>query len=136
MFILTLETNKDTSNFEREMFAYMTGQVAECGVGSKQADLAKQHDPELVERMEEIVYENQDNDGCYRPVISIGKSLEMYFDEQPTNEDMIRMLNRAQVYNPDIKILTNKFEEEITTRVLLSYKTGSKVAYNIQLGDK
>ncbi len=132
MFILTLETNIYTGNFERELCAYMTGQIGDCEIGEDQADIALFEQPEFVERMVANICQKPNEYGCRRPVECIGNSLEIYFDEKPSDEDMMLMLRRAQMYNKDIKILTNKFEEEIITRKLISYKTGANIAYSIQ----
>ena len=128
MYILTLKTSAYTGNFEREICAYMTGQIGECGVGNEKAYLAEEEVPKLVERMEEIICQKPDENGCHRPVCCIGNSLEIYFDEKPSYDDMIILLHRAVMYNRDIKILYNKFEEEIITRDL--------IPYNIQIGGK
>jgi len=58
-----VDTNKYAGNFEREMCAYATGQVGECGVGSEEVDEnmphAKWWDDHVID---------QDDEGCYRPV--------------------------------------------------------------------
>lgn len=37
-WIFVVDTNRYSGNFEREMCAYMTGQVGECGVGEEAAE--------------------------------------------------------------------------------------------------
>lgn len=58
-----VDTNKYAGNFEREMCAYATGQIGECGVGSE----------EVVENIPHslwwgIFVDEVCDEGCYRPV--------------------------------------------------------------------
>lgn len=64
--ILVIDTENYSGNFEREMCAYITGQVGECGVGEELAELAKEDIKHLAWWEEHIVNEKDDN-GCERP---------------------------------------------------------------------
>lgn len=58
-----VDTNKYSGSFEREMCAYATGQVGECGVGADEVDenmpYAKWWDDHVID---------QEDEGCYGPV--------------------------------------------------------------------
>ena len=72
--VFAIDTTDYSGNFEREMCAFITGQVGECGVGSKLAEGAQDelsedtfnNTGEWIE--EHIVQEADDSDcPCYRP---------------------------------------------------------------------
>lgn len=67
-YLFVIDTNIYTGNFEREMCAYITGQIGECDVGEENAELAKQEIPELVAQLEDLVELVTDEHGCARPV--------------------------------------------------------------------
>ena len=63
-----VDTDTYAGNFERELCAYMTGQVGECGVGDKNAKRFEKEVSEAVaERMEDLVGGELDDHGCWRP---------------------------------------------------------------------
>jgi hypothetical protein len=66
-YIFVIDTDSYSGNFEREMCAYITGQIGECGKGDKQASFAGTEIPELVTKFEEIIEQVADEHGCYRP---------------------------------------------------------------------
>lgn len=63
MFKFIIDTDKYSGNFEREMCAYLTGQIGDCGVGAEYR--------ELFFKEESINFDNvinqPDDNGCYRP---------------------------------------------------------------------
>lgn len=62
-FYFIVDTNQYAGSFERQMCAYMTGHVGECGVGEKEARIyLKQY------KLVKGVMEKPDDHGCYRPV--------------------------------------------------------------------
>lgn len=68
-FLFVIDTDSYAGNFEREMCAYITGQIGECGVGKKLAERAKK---ELeadgsFEDFDHIVISAPDEHGCRRP---------------------------------------------------------------------
>ena len=79
--IFIVETEDYSGNFERDMVAYMTGHVGQCGVGSKLADLARSEWAAVFEddEDEDRDYEDDeaifglpvplqfDGEGCSRP---------------------------------------------------------------------
>lgn len=68
LYLFVIDTNRYAGNFEREMCAYVTGQIGECGVGKENAELAKQEIPDVVAKLEELIEMVPDEHGCARPV--------------------------------------------------------------------
>ena len=68
-WILVIDTDSYSGNFERELTAYLTGQLGECGVGKNMADLfekdAKTSKPPA--DFCDLVINQSDDKGCYRP---------------------------------------------------------------------
>lgn len=70
--VVAIDTTDYSGNFEREMCAFVTGQVGECDVGS---ELAEDVEDELLEQEKSFVYEwieehivqESDDHGCHRP---------------------------------------------------------------------
>ncbi|GAG53416.1 unnamed protein product, partial [marine sediment metagenome] len=54
-YLFVIDTNRYSGNFEREMCAYMTGQLQECRRGDELAEIAEKEIPEEVEQFEEII---------------------------------------------------------------------------------
>lgn len=71
-YIFVVDTKEYAGNFERELVAWMTGQVGECEVGDEEASLAKgELTPEDAEWFEDHVRREADENGCRRPAILI-----------------------------------------------------------------
>jgi len=64
-----IDTNEYSGNFEREMVAFITGQIGECGVGEENAVLAEKSLPKIVTDWfsENTIFTLDDNNGCSRP---------------------------------------------------------------------
>ncbi len=67
-YLFVIDTDTYAGGFERQMCAYLTGQVGECGVGKENTKLAEQEIPEAVSRLEEMIKQIPDEHGCNRPV--------------------------------------------------------------------
>ncbi|MFA6462281.1 MAG: hypothetical protein WCV90_08520 [Candidatus Woesearchaeota archaeon] len=67
-YLLIIDTNTYAGNFERQMCAYVTGQIGECEVGEEQAELARKEIPEVVAQLENLIEQVSDEHGCHRPV--------------------------------------------------------------------
>lgn len=64
-----IDTDEYAGNFEREMCAYLTGILGECGVGEEMAAIARKELPKkILKEFEEIVAQVPDEHGCCRPV--------------------------------------------------------------------
>lgn len=67
-YLFVIDTDTYAGSFERQMCAYVTGQIGECEVGKENAELAMQEIPDVVARLEELIESVPDEDGCHRPV--------------------------------------------------------------------
>jgi hypothetical protein len=67
-WIFVIDTADYAGNFEREMCAFITGQVGECGVGEDAAEEARADLPKKVLNwFDQNVIERPDDHGCHRP---------------------------------------------------------------------
>ena len=100
-YVLRIETDKYAGNFERDMWAYITGLVGDCGTGSKMAEIFKNDsvDEYIVEWFEDEIIFIQDEHGAYSPVQMYGppnyKSIEVQFSSLPSKEILDVIYNRA-----------------------------------------
>ena len=67
-YLFIIDTDTYAGDFERELCAYITGQIGECEVGKENAELARQEIPNEVARLEELIESVPDEHGCHRPV--------------------------------------------------------------------
>jgi hypothetical protein len=70
---LVFDTDQYAGNFEREMCAYLTGVIGDCGKGQSMQEHFRDDHPELVEDYEDSIFaeqlsQEQDDHGCRRPV--------------------------------------------------------------------
>lgn len=96
-WIFLVRTNAYAGNFEREMCAFMTGQVGECEVGEKQAAIYCATPP--AHSWEDRVMQVADDNGCYRPVSLWGPGAEnvaIFLGERPTPADCRGLAERAR----------------------------------------
>ncbi len=111
-YVFIIATDSYTGNFEREMCAYTTGAVGECGVGGENAQLfrdelmpgADEYDPTLFEVDDHINAHELDEHGCGRPtsIWDEGKgkynALAIFFNEKPTQEMIDLMKTRSAAF--------------------------------------
>jgi len=91
-YIVVVDTNMYSGNFEREMTAYCTGTYGECEVGDDKAELFREEVPEELQALfEDALAHPADERGCRRPCSiwrSEGKKsyeeVAMFFDCEPT----------------------------------------------------
>lgn len=68
-YYFVIDTDAYAGNFEREMCAYVTGSVGDCGVGDGPAKVAKKElDQHSMDILDDILAQVADEHGCYRPV--------------------------------------------------------------------
>lgn len=67
-YLFVIDTNTYARNFEREMCAYVTGQIGDCGFGGAEAALAQQEIPDAVMQLEDLIEQVPDEHGVERPV--------------------------------------------------------------------
>ena len=127
--LFVIDTNRYAGEFEREMCAYATGQIGECGVGRVEAEKAKKEISAEVESLEAIIRLVSDEHGCHRPVGVFPNpkyrnaghekyalltknnqkrysypayfSVAIYFDKKPSNELIKIIKERAQKFADD-----------------------------------
>lgn len=116
-------TDSYAGNFEREMCAYLTGQIGECGVGSEFVSLLEDSRPEF-DNMIQVA----DEYGCYRPVeIYAGKnekynSLIIYFEEMPSADQIQFMKENAKNFS-DARSETSSFYDKEKDKIeILDFK--------------
>ena len=63
MFIFTIDTDHYAGNFERELTAYCTGHIGECGVGAEKAEMYEDEEKYRFNNIEQ----KADDHGCHRP---------------------------------------------------------------------
>lgn len=121
--IFIVHTDQYSGNFERQMTAFMTGQVGDCGVGEEYAEeVMDDFNEQDFEAFQEIIGSCQDDHGCDRPCEiwptpgrynnGMGghfdgdpkdgegrwpayESVAIYFDEMPTPQQIQFMKDRA-----------------------------------------
>ncbi len=107
-----IDTDKYAGNFEREMCAYVTGKIGECGVGSEhiEKDISKQFNN---------VIDMADDSGCYRPVTCFSlkdsnecKAVAIFFDlnNLPSKEQIELMKERSNDFGKNNKSWDGKSE--------------------------
>lgn len=67
-----IDTDRYSGNFERQMCAYITGQIGECGVGDEIAKHANKElealgGKDLASDFESLIISEPDEHGCWRP---------------------------------------------------------------------
>ncbi len=70
LWTFIVDTDKYSGNFEREMCAFMTGRVGECGCGDDLAALFFEetgNNPDEPHEVNPHIVEQPDDHGCYRP---------------------------------------------------------------------
>jgi len=67
-----IDTNEYAGNFERQMCAYVTGCIGDCGVGDDIADIVRDDIAQsgFSEPIDDLVISLPDEHGCHRPVTS------------------------------------------------------------------
>lgn len=122
--IFVIHTDAYSGNFERELCAYITGQVGDCGVGEDLAsDFLDEVGDEQADLFSEIIGSKTDDRGCARPCEiyatpgrlndGVGnlydakegetgwpayESVAIYFDEMPSQEQIDLMKERTHEY--------------------------------------
>ena len=93
-WIVLIETDKYAGNFERELCAFLTGTIGECGVGSELVS------EDIKDVFKDFIYGVSDEHGCYRPCsIWLNKdnqynSVAIFFCECPAYELITLMKDR------------------------------------------
>jgi len=95
-YAFIIDTNSYAGNFEREMTAYLTGVVGDCGVGEDMVE-------KLPINFEDDIQQVADDHGCYRPTScwlepksGMNNSVAIFFYNKPTDEQIKLMKERVK----------------------------------------
>lgn len=66
-YTFIIDTDSYSGNFERELCAYITGQVGECGVGEEYSKIFQEQFPAEYKIFKNLVYHKLKEDECRRP---------------------------------------------------------------------
>lgn len=130
-YILLIDTNTYTGNFEREITAYCTGQIGDCEVGDSEREIFEAEcEPGTSGLFEAIIQHRPDDDDCRRPCAiwepPQHRSVAIFFSERPSTDliDLIQARARAfaqgaTVRGPRFAIMGFRliYEEVVTRRV-------------------
>lgn len=125
-YIFIILTDQYAGNFERELCAYCTGIIGDCGVGADEANKFREdYNEEKVNEMWELLEQRCENESCARPVSvsSPNTALEIYFYNRPTQEVIDIIKERANKFKlkgwndkpKPLSILGFELKMEITT---------------------
>ena len=133
-FIFVIDTTDYAGNFERELCAYVTGQIGDCGAGHDLREVALEEQPRLDEIFEDTVKQYHDDHGCWRPCQiwpnKKGKynSVAIFFFERPTEEQIEIIKVRAAKFVKEIK---SKYIDMSQIKKILGFRLiESTVVYN------
>lgn len=127
MFTFIVDTDKYSGNFEREMCAFVTGQVGECGVGDEYADsFEEEFGEDFTYKVGDMMEGVPDDHGCFRPVgISTAPdsdecaSVEIYFGDKPDSEIVKMMKERAVFFG---KTARGRVTDELYDITVLGFR--------------
>lgn len=151
--MLIIDTEQYSGNFEREMCAYITGQIGECGVGDNVAEKYSEKIKHLDWWEEHIVSERDDSEyGCHRPASIwptpgwFNNGTGGHFKDTPENEkeaiekavEFMKEYGKGQFDMATKRIAEKNFEtnsigwtEQACKNVLKKYEEDIKKAANL-----
>ncbi|MBU1976527.1 MAG: hypothetical protein KKA62_01075 [Nanoarchaeota archaeon] len=133
-YLFVIDTDTYAGNFERQMCAYVTGQIGECEVGKEQARLAKQEIPEVVAQLEELIKSVPDEHGCHRPVSIFPNP--RYGNDGQGNQALLTAENREQFPGPAYNSVAIYFNSIPDSRLLDVMKERAKEIAAREIGLK
>ena len=110
-YAIVIKTDSYAGNFEREMCAYVTGHTGDCEVGEEFVD------EDIAEKFVNIIGNEQDDNGCYRPV-ALGCDIDGYtnqdvvifFDDKPSDEHIGIIKERLDTFDYESAIKVEGIE--------------------------
>ncbi len=100
----TIDTTEYAGNFEREMTAYITGEIGECEVGHDMATLYVKEVGDEEDLFGGLIAQTPDDHGCFRPTSSVASpngdlnSVGIFFAERPSDNIIAFMMKRAKQF--------------------------------------
>ncbi|MBI5355578.1 MAG: hypothetical protein HZB68_03940 [Candidatus Aenigmarchaeota archaeon] len=122
-YIFVIDTDSYAGSFEREMCAYVTGQIGDCEVGAEFAELAEKEIPEMVEKFWSIVEKFPDENGCYMPV-EIWPNLR-YGNDGNGNHALLNEENAEKYPYPAFNSVAIHFNELPDAEMIITMKARS-----------
>jgi len=107
-YLFVIDTDIYAGNFERQMCAYITGQIGECEVGKENAELARQEIPNEVARLEELIESIPDEHGCHRHVSTFpthgwfNHGMGGHFRDGQEDEALIHYKQEVEKYQKEV----------------------------------
>lgn len=95
---LIIKTDQYAGNFEREMTAYCTGCIGDCGVGDEHRDLFQEETGEPG-MFDDFILNLPDDHGCSRPCCCNGNDVWILFYNLPTDDMMTLIRERAPLFS-------------------------------------
>ncbi len=113
-YIFEINTNKYAGNFERNMCAFATGIIGECEVGDSYVE------QDIKDLFEDDVQQVSDEHGCYRPCSADGNTVEIYFYNHPSRQQISLMKERIEEYGSenDLEIIEYRLMKKVVTTEL------------------
>jgi hypothetical protein len=114
-YIFVIKTNKYAGNFEREMTAFSTGMIGECGVGQEAAiEFLNTKGQKIVDEFDDVIYMKPDEHGCCRPTSIWGEpeynDVAIFFTKKPSKNLINIIKERATIYAINNKIRVHDFK--------------------------
>ena len=139
-YMFVVDTDRYAGNFERQMCAYITGHIGDCGVGGEEKKLFEDEEGnylyELLWTNNTYIVNIADERGCYRPCIIKPNprhsnkfpaylSVAIFFSEPPTEEIVSFLKRRAEKFCAEYWHNKSKLNEKVTIEGyrLLQFKT-------------
>ena len=116
-YIFVIDTDSYSGNFEREMCAYITGVVGDCGVGREFTKIYREETKDKHEdgsQFCELLEQRSNENGCCRPCSvypdkrEVYNSVAIYFYDKPTKDIIELMKKRAFLFSDAAKIVAKK----------------------------
>ena len=132
--LFVIDTNSYAGNFERQLCAYVTGQVGECGVGEENAGLARSEVPAIVSQLENLVELVPDEHGCARPVSIFPNP--RYGNDGRGNHELITETNKERLAYPAYYSVAIFLHSVPDSKILEVMKERAKAITNKGVGTK
>lgn len=94
-FNVLVKTNSYAGNFERELCAFMTGHIGECGVGGELVE------PIITALFDGYIESEPDDHGCFRPVEiddNDSNNIVIFFSKKPYESQLMVLKDRAELF--------------------------------------
>lgn len=138
-YVLVIDTDSYAGNFEREMTAYCTGQIGECGKGKSQAEDFRECLSEHPYLFDDVVVQRGDDRGTMRPTTiyptpgRTNDGMGNHSDVTPDNPYKYPAFESVAIFfsekptNIMVRIIKDRAKEFAETRVVIGKPAPVKV---------